>query len=171
MLDIGAMELFLVAILALVVVGPKELPALLRGVGGLVNKARELAGEFRAGVKEMADEVERELDPFGDLKGQEGITPDMTPNEITDHIMKNRTRGHDPLAHPQTGPASNPVSGSHDDIDSLNNQDTNQDTNQASDQVSDQANDQRTENTIHNPDTLKQSKTTTKLKKGKGDKA
>lgn len=90
MLDIGAMELFVVAVLALVVVGPQELPKLLRTVGGFMRKARELAAEFRSGVEDLAAEVEREVDPFRDLREEEGLRPGMSPGEITDHIMSNR---------------------------------------------------------------------------------
>ncbi len=90
MFDIGAMELFIIAIVALIVVGPKDLPRLLKTVGGFVRKARDMAAEFRAGVETLADEVEREVDPFHDLKKQEGITPEMTAEDITNHIMGNR---------------------------------------------------------------------------------
>ncbi|WP_417461930.1 Sec-independent protein translocase protein TatB [Kordiimonas sp.] len=90
MFDIGAMELFVVAVLALVVVGPKELPKLLRTIGGLVRRMRELSAEFRQGVEQLAAEAERETDPFRDLKDKEGLRPGMSPEEITNHIMKNR---------------------------------------------------------------------------------
>ncbi len=58
MFDIGAPELFIVAVLAIIVVGPKDLPKLIRSVMGMVKKVREMGGEFQAGVKKMADEVE-----------------------------------------------------------------------------------------------------------------
>lgn len=90
MFDIGAMEIFIVAVLALVVVGPKELPRLLRTAGGLMKRVRELSSEFRQGLDQLATEVERETDPFRDLKKEEGLRPGMSPEEITDHIMKNR---------------------------------------------------------------------------------
>jgi sec-independent protein translocase protein TatB len=90
MFDIGAMELFIIAIVALIVVGPRDLPRLLRTVGGFVKKARDMAAEFRAGMETLATEVEREVDPFSDLKKEEGVSPDMTPEEITETIMGNR---------------------------------------------------------------------------------
>jgi len=92
MFDIGMMEMLVVGVLALVVVGPKELPRLLRTVGGLVRKARELTADFREGVETLAAEAERELDPFEDLRKSEGIRPGMSPEEITDHILTNRER-------------------------------------------------------------------------------
>ncbi|GHF26017.1 hypothetical protein GCM10017044_21080 [Kordiimonas sediminis] len=93
MFDIGAMELFVVAILALVVVGPKELPKLLRTIGSYVRKAKAMANEFRQGIESLADEVEQEVsksDPFSDLRKQEGLRPGMSPEEITEKIMANR---------------------------------------------------------------------------------
>jgi len=90
--DIGAMELFVVAILALVVVGPKELPRLLRTIGGLVRKARELTAEFREGVETLAAEAEREFDPFDELRKTEGLKPGMSPEDVTEHILANRER-------------------------------------------------------------------------------
>ena len=93
MFDIGTMELLLVAIIALVVVGPRELPALLKSIGGFVRKIRMMGQEFRSGLDDLAAEVERETDPFSDLRKKEGITPDMTPEEITAKIMANREAG------------------------------------------------------------------------------
>ncbi|MEO1311217.1 MAG: Sec-independent protein translocase protein TatB [Pseudomonadota bacterium] len=58
--SIGAFELLLVAVIALVVVGPKDLPKLMRGVAGFIRKARELAAEFTAGFEQMAREAEME---------------------------------------------------------------------------------------------------------------
>jgi sec-independent protein translocase protein TatB len=92
MFDIGMMEMMVVGVLALIVVGPKELPKLLRTAGGLMRKARELTAEFRDGVETLAAEAEREIDPFNDLRKAEGLTPGMSPEEITDHILANRER-------------------------------------------------------------------------------
>ena len=67
MFDIGWQELFVVAILTVVVVGPKELPRVLRTVMGLVRKARMLARDFQNGL----DDVVREAD-LDDMKKQLG---------------------------------------------------------------------------------------------------
>lgn len=56
--QIGFFELMLLAVLALVVVGPKDLPKLMRGIGRFVRQARSMADEFRAGFDEMARETE-----------------------------------------------------------------------------------------------------------------
>lgn len=54
----GFFELVLVAVIALIVVGPKDLPKLMRSAGKLVAKARRLAGEFTSAFDQMAREAE-----------------------------------------------------------------------------------------------------------------
>lgn len=58
MFDVAPTELLLVAIVALVVIGPKDLPRVLRVVGQWVGKARGVARQFRAGFDEMLREAE-----------------------------------------------------------------------------------------------------------------
>lgn len=60
MFDIGGIELLVIAAVAILVVGPKELPALMRGVGRFVAKAQNLAREFRHNFEDMARESELE---------------------------------------------------------------------------------------------------------------
>ena len=54
----GFFELMLVAVIALIVVGPKDLPKLMRSLGQLMAKARGIAGEFSAAFDQMAKEAE-----------------------------------------------------------------------------------------------------------------
>lgn len=56
----GFFELMLIAVVALIVVGPKDLPKLMRSAGRMVAKAREMAGEFAAAFDQMAREAEME---------------------------------------------------------------------------------------------------------------
>ena len=58
MLDIAPTELLLVALVALVVIGPKDLPKAMRGVGYWVGKARSVTRQFRSGVDAMVREAE-----------------------------------------------------------------------------------------------------------------
>jgi sec-independent protein translocase protein TatB len=60
MFDVGYSELLLIAIVALVVIGPKDLPRVMRTVGHWVGRAREMARHFRAGVDTMMREAELE---------------------------------------------------------------------------------------------------------------
>ena len=64
--DIGGTELLVIAAVALIVVGPKDLPILLRKLGQFVAKMRGMASEFRASFDEMArqselDDLRREV--------------------------------------------------------------------------------------------------------------
>lgn len=59
MLDIGWSELAVIAAVAIIVIGPKDLPLALKAVGQWVAKARGLAREFQGSVDEMIREAER----------------------------------------------------------------------------------------------------------------
>ncbi len=58
MFDIGWSELLIIAVVALVVIGPKELPATLRTIGKMTARARKMAGEFRSQFDEAMREAE-----------------------------------------------------------------------------------------------------------------
>ncbi len=62
MFDIGWQELFIVAVLALLVIGPKDLPRALRTMGKWVRKARAMARDFQGGLDDVMREAE--LDEF-----------------------------------------------------------------------------------------------------------
>ncbi len=106
MLDFGWQEFMVIAVVTILVVGPKELPRVFRTVTGLMRKARSLAGEFHSAMDEMARDADlqdikkevtkvkngssdwvKEIDPTGevagsmkDAKGQVG--------SVKDHINK-----------------------------------------------------------------------------------
>jgi sec-independent protein translocase protein TatB len=56
--DVGWSELLFIGVLALVVVGPKDLPRLMRQMGQWSAKARGMARQFRAGFDTMVQEAE-----------------------------------------------------------------------------------------------------------------
>src|SRR6476646_4829075 len=58
MFDIGWGELVVIGVIALIVIGPKELPAVLRTVGRTMNKVRRMAGEFQGQFQEALREAE-----------------------------------------------------------------------------------------------------------------
>lgn len=73
MFDIGWQELFIVAVFALIVVGPKDLPQAIRTITSWIRKARMMTRDFQAGVNEMVREAELDdlkdaLTKPGDLK-------------------------------------------------------------------------------------------------------
>lgn len=62
-----ALEFLLAAVIALVVVGPKDLPILMRKLGQFIGRMRAMAAEFRASFDEMArqselDELRKEVE-------------------------------------------------------------------------------------------------------------
>ncbi len=67
MFDLGWPELMLIMLVALIVIGPKELPNAIRTVTDVVRKLRSAAREFQSGLDDIAresgmDEVKRDLD-------------------------------------------------------------------------------------------------------------
>ena len=60
MFDIGASELLLIVIVAVVVIGPKDMPLALRTAGRWIGRIRRVSSHFRAGIETMIREAEME---------------------------------------------------------------------------------------------------------------
>ncbi|MGF7153756.1 Sec-independent protein translocase protein TatB [Novosphingobium gossypii] len=60
MFDVGASELFLIVIVAVVVIGPKDMPMALRTAGRWIGKMRKMSNHFRSGIDAMVREAELE---------------------------------------------------------------------------------------------------------------
>jgi sec-independent protein translocase protein TatB len=58
MFDISWSELLIIGIVALVVIGPKDLPKVLRALGQMITKVRAMAGEFQGQFQEAMREAE-----------------------------------------------------------------------------------------------------------------
>lgn len=74
---VGGFEILVIGLVALLVVGPKDLPVLMRKVGQFVAKARGMANEFRASFDEMArqselDDLRKEVEA---LRTGQGMYP------------------------------------------------------------------------------------------------
>jgi sec-independent protein translocase protein TatB len=88
MFDLGWTELLVIGIVALIVVGPKDLPVLFRNIGRWVGKAKGMAREFSKAMNDAADEagisdVQKGLkaatNPVGSaLDGVKDVTRDLT---------------------------------------------------------------------------------------------
>lgn len=93
---IGGAEYLIIAIVALLVVGPERLPMLLNKLGKWVAKARNMANEFRSSFDEMArqselDELRKEVEAL--RTGQHKMMPlgaeaDATFRSIRDDLNK-----------------------------------------------------------------------------------
>ena len=79
MFDIGWSEFVVIGVVALIVIGPKELPAVLRTIGQWTTKIRRMAGEFQSQFQEAMREAEmadlkKSVDELSDAA--KGITAD-----------------------------------------------------------------------------------------------
>lgn len=60
MFDVGAGELLVILIVAVVVIGPKDLPLAMRTAGRWIGKMRRISAHFRSGIDAMVREAELE---------------------------------------------------------------------------------------------------------------
>ena len=88
--EVGATELLVIAAVALIVVGPQDLPALMRKAGQFLAKLRGMANEFRASFEDMArqselDELRREVEAMRNARLAD-VLPDASPHPIMQEI-------------------------------------------------------------------------------------
>ncbi len=99
MFDIGWLELMVIGIVALIVVGPKDLPGMFRTVGNFVGKARGMAREFQrtmeaaadeSGLKDAADTMKGMSDPLAQARDS---MKDYSKNFVTEKDKKASATG------------------------------------------------------------------------------
>ena len=92
MFDIGWSELVVIAVVALIAIGPKELPGVLRMVGQWMGKARKMAGEFQGQFQEAMREAE-----MADLKKSfdevKDVATGMSPGNLMTSLQKDVSEG------------------------------------------------------------------------------
>ena len=104
MFDIGWQELFVLAVLAIIVIGPKDLPRAIRNVTLWIRKARGMARDLQDGVDEMVRESELEdikkqansimvdeLDPTGTITRELDMTEEQSDWSTAVNDLKNST--------------------------------------------------------------------------------
>lgn len=106
----GFTEFILIAIVALVVVGPKDLPMMMRKLGQFVAKARAMANEFRAAFDDIArqaelDELRQEIEDLKNDNAVKDATDEMRnfERDMNDQVMRKT-----PNAQPAKGEAPKP---------------------------------------------------------------
>src|SRR5260221_7740602 len=82
MFDIGWSELVVIAVVALIAIGPKELPGVLRMVGQWMGKARRMAAEFQGQFQEAMREAE-----MADLKKTFDDVKEAATGFASDNVM------------------------------------------------------------------------------------
>ena len=94
MFDIGWQELFLIAVVTILVVGPRELPRVLRTVVAALRKVRGLANDFQRGMDELAreadlDDIRKDLEKSADLNLESKLKDEIDPTgEITNSMRQ-----------------------------------------------------------------------------------
>ncbi|MEE2759905.1 MAG: Sec-independent protein translocase protein TatB [Pseudomonadota bacterium] len=82
MFDIGWPELLLVAVLVIIVVGPKDLPRVMRAVAHYVGKTRNLTREFRSHMDDMVRESE-----LNEIKEQINAGAELDPAVLVENSI------------------------------------------------------------------------------------
>lgn len=86
MFDIAWTEMLVLMVITIVVVGPKDLPKVVRAVGRWMGKVRAMAGDFRASLDQLAREAE--LEELRELKRgldqARGTTPGQMAKDMLD---------------------------------------------------------------------------------------
>ena len=93
MLDIGWWELMVVAMIALIVVGPKDLPRILRMIGKWASKARAMAREFQGSIDDMVretgvDDIKKEVDSVAKLDVEKELGDAIDPTGAPEHSIE-----------------------------------------------------------------------------------
>lgn len=101
MLDIGWTELLVIAVILIVVVGPKDLPPMIRAFGKMTSRLRRTAGEFRAQFDEALreaelDDLRKSVDDVRNLNPKNALRDAINPlrqmgNEIKADLQKATT--------------------------------------------------------------------------------
>jgi sec-independent protein translocase protein TatB len=131
MFDIAWSHLAVIALVALIVIGPKDLPRVMRTVGMWIGKARAIAREFQSSLDQMmreaeldemrkqveqatnvnlAHEIERTVDPAGEM--QKSLEEPLLPGPTAPAPLPSPPEASAP---PETAPSAPPAkSGTHD---------------------------------------------------------
>ena len=131
MFDLGWQELFIIAALVIIVIGPKDMPRTLRAVAGWIRKGRELAREFQGGVNDMVrqadlddikrqintdrltQEIKKQIDPDGEISSEvrdvkvgaieAGLDPDQVEAAVSGETSNSALQ---PTAEPEPAPVA-----------------------------------------------------------------
>ena len=85
MFDIGWTEMFAVVVIAVIVIGPKDLPGTLRTVGNWIGKVRAVGRDFQRGLDDMIrdselDDVKKQIENVAKLDLQSEVEKTIDPS-------------------------------------------------------------------------------------------
>lgn len=76
MFDLGWMEMAMIAVITLMIVGPKDMPKVVKGVTEGIGRLKALSGEFRSGLDDLAreadlDKLQQDIDKVANAASEE----------------------------------------------------------------------------------------------------
>ncbi|WP_082733971.1 Sec-independent protein translocase protein TatB [Polycladidibacter hongkongensis] len=90
MFDIAWTELLLVAVVAILVVGPKELPGMLRTVGKAIGSVRRMASDFQSTLNDAVKEAEKQAG-IDEMRAQADAAQNFNPlKDLKDSLESER---------------------------------------------------------------------------------
>ena len=112
MFDIGWSEILVIAVVAIVVVGPKELPRMLRTFGKTMGQVRRMANDFKRQFDEALREAEREVGLEDTKKQLQAIADEAArPTSQKDFDATMRAADAAPRRKPAPSPAPDEAGG------------------------------------------------------------
>lgn len=113
--QIGFAEMMVLALLAIIVVGPKDLPKLMRSVGGFMAKIRAMGQEFKdafddMGAEEEMAELRREIDDLKKMGKLSNLSDEAFAEDM--RALDNDLRDGTDLSSPKVPPEENENRGS-----------------------------------------------------------
>jgi sec-independent protein translocase protein TatB len=114
MFDIAWSHLAVIALVALLVIGPKDLPRVLRTVGSWVGKARAVAREFQSSLDQMVreaelDEMKRQVEAASNVNLERELENSIDPEGELERSLKSPVlTGPSPTSSPSPTPPTEP---------------------------------------------------------------
>ena len=93
MFDLGWAEMAIIMLVALIVIGPKDLPKVARTIGQWTGKARALARDFHRSLDDMAreaelDEIKKSIDKAGRFDARRAVKDMVDPEDEFDRAFE-----------------------------------------------------------------------------------
>jgi sec-independent protein translocase protein TatB len=115
---IGFSELLLIGLAALIIIGPKDLPMMMRKLGQIMGKGRRMAREFQAAFDDIArqselDELKKEIQELRKSNTLASAQDDLAAYEadVNSAIMREHPAAAPPAEPPETLPDAKPDDG------------------------------------------------------------
>jgi sec-independent protein translocase protein TatB len=111
MFDLGWAEMAVIMLVALIVIGPKDLPKVARTIGQWTGKARALARDFQRSLDDMAreaelDEIKKSIDSAGRFNVKRAVKDMVDPEDEFDRAFEIDEKANKPRAASNVKPKS-----------------------------------------------------------------